>query len=40
VIVGTDTEKRSATRSRGSPRSTAAITRSRKSSEYGLMPPV
>jgi len=37
VIVGTDTEKRSATSSRRSPRSIAAITRSRKSSEYGLM---
>jgi hypothetical protein len=37
VMVGTATEKRSATASRRSPRSIAAITRSRKSSEYGLI---
>ena len=37
VTVGIDTEKRPATSARRSPRSIAAITRSRKSSEYGLI---
>ena len=38
-IVGTETSKRDATSSRGRPVSTARITRSRRSSEYALMPP-
>jgi hypothetical protein len=37
-IVGTDTSKRAATSSRRSPRSTAPITRSRRSSEYAFIP--
>ena len=38
LMVGTDTEKVSATSSLGSPRSTAASTLILRSFEYGLMP--
>jgi hypothetical protein len=38
LIVGTETMKRRATAARGSPSSTAATTRHRKSSEYGFIP--